>query len=184
VLLVGSFLGAAEVQGHADNASIDYLEVFAEYNLQVLTDTETSLQYIKADNILSGTTDLVTYDDYSGPLQVANSKSYRIAMLRENNEFTTHKLAYRLTTLHKPPQVLELDLLTRDNAVKQYEEQYEGVRHEDYVSERILLPGNDGVKLPVTLLYSKVAVRSQKSNCVLLHSTGADPALGHNFSEA
>jgi hypothetical protein len=71
-LSIGDFLGAVEMRGHADNASIDYLEVFAECNLQVLTDTETSLQYIKANNIHSGTTDLVTYDDDdSGSLQAA-----------------------------------------------------------------------------------------------------------------
>lgn len=181
-LPVGPFLGAVEVQGHSLTSSIESFELFAEHNLLMLTDNETSLQYIKADNLTNGESAMVTYEDYSGPLQLANSKSYRITV-DSDNVFNSEKFLYRLATLHRPTQVIEFDLTTRMNSVKYSLLTYTGVNHDNYTSERILLPANDGEKIPVTLLYSKVAVRGQKKNTVLLHTTGADPMTNHNFCE-
>ena len=179
--LTGDFLGAEVYLSHDNNVLIEHMESFHKHLVQILTDTETSLQYIQVQNLESGGKDLVTYSDYEGHLKIANNKSYRINLLPENQNYFSETFKYKLSTLHSPNQILNYDLNSRTNDLEDLEEYIKGVNLSDYTSERIVLPANDQERIPLTLVYNKKFVKSG-DNFMVLHTSGGDTENWHKFT--
>jgi oligopeptidase B len=178
--LSGQFLGAEVFRTPQAHTYIQHLETLRKHIVQVLRDTDTSLQYIQVDNLQSGERQLVTYEQFQGELQVANSKSYRLHLLPQS--YDADDFTYRLSTLHHPDRVMSLHLPTRRNKVVKLDKYYPDLRPEDYGSERIVLSANDGERIPVTLIYHKD--RLGKKNPVILQTYGSAPvSQTHQFSK-
>ena len=177
--LSGLFLGAEVFKAPQAHVYIQHLETLRKHVVQILRDTETSLQYVQVDNLQSGERQLVTYEQFQGELQVANNKSYRLHLLPQN--YDADDFTYRLSTLHHPDRVMSLHLPTRKNKVVKLDKYYPDLRPEDYGSERIVLSANDGERIPITLIYHKS--RLGKKNPLVLHTYGSAPASQtHQFS--
>ena len=177
----GDFLGAITQVPHRENVYIEHLEAYEDFLVYILTDTDTSLQYIQVDNFSSGTTDIVSYDKYEGQLKVANNKSYRIKIASDCQNYYDSNLKYLLSTLHCPEQLINYELPTRTNTVLDLSYKISNVRIEDYTSERIVLPANDGVLIPVTLIYHKRSVKTGDMAVGIVQSYGGDIENNHNF---
>lgn len=179
VELSDKFLGATVFRPPQPQVYIQHLETLRRHIIQILRDTTTSLQYIQVDNLHNGEQQLVTYDQFQGELQVANNKSYRLHLMKQ--DYDGDEFAYRLSTLHHPDRVMSLNLPTRRNKVVKLDRYYPDLRPEDYGSERIVLGANDGERIPVTLIYHKD--RLGKKNPILLHTNGSAPSSEtHQFS--
>lgn len=179
--LIGEFMGAKTHIAHRNNISIDFLETYKENSVQILTDTDTSLQYIQVENLVSGSKDLVNYDTYEGQLKIANNKSYRIHVMPEKQDYFSHFFNYKLSVLHSPNKLLKYNLNTRSNEMLDLEQQINGVRLEDYASERIVLLANDKERIPVTLIYNKKFAQSGSESNVVMHTYGGETKNTHNF---
>jgi oligopeptidase B len=175
------FLGASAYIPHNENVYIEHLEAYSNHLVEILIDTETSLQYIQVENSSLGTTDIVSYDKYEGQLKVANNKSYRIKMDGGFQDYNDKNFRYVLSTLHSPEQIISYDLDTRTNDVLDYYYTIPGVRLENYTSERIVLPANDGVMIPITLVYHKKNVKTGNNAVGIVQSFGGDIENSHNF---
>ena len=180
--LMGNFLGAQTYVPHNTNVYIEHVEAYEDHLVQFLIDNSTSLQYIQVDNFSFGTSDVVAYDKYEGQLKVANNKSYRIRLDANNQNFCDENFRYILSTLHSPEQLIAYDLKTRNNQVLDYLYSVPGVRLQDYTSERIVLPANDGELIPITLVYHKKNVKTGKNAIGVIQSFGSDIQACHNFS--
>ena len=179
--ILGSFLGAATHTPHNPKVYIEHIEAYEGFLVQILTDTDTSLQYIQVDNFVTGASDIVAYDKYEGQLKVANNKSYRIKIAGDSQNYYDKSFRYLLSTLHSPEQIISYDLETRTNTVLDHAYFVPEVRIEDYTSERIVLPANDGEMIPVTIIYHKKNVRTGDGAAAIVHSFGGNLEGSHNF---
>lgn len=179
--LTTDFLGAEVYTPCSDTVSIISIETFKNYIIMILTDTDTSLEYIKLINLKNSSTAVVSYQDYEGQLKIANNKSYRINQTPTAYSYDSENFVYQLSTLHAPNKIINYNMNTLQNTVLSLEYLLPDVRLEDYTSERIILPANDGERIPVTLIYNKNLVRKNKDNYVVIQSCGADRDNFHNY---
>lgn len=175
------FLGAKVHISHNPQVYIEHVEAFRDHLVSILIDSETSLQHIQVDNFSTGTSDVVAYDKYEGQLKVANNKSYRIELDGATQDYDSKEFRYALSTLHSPEQFIAYNLDTRMNKVVDFKYTIPGVRIEDYISERIVLPANDGVMIPLTLVYNKRNVKSGNQASGIVYVYGGALEDSHNF---
>lgn len=175
------FLGAKVFRPHNSQVYIEHVEAFKDHLVSILIDTDNSMQHIQVDNFLNESTDIVAYDKYEGSLKVANNKSYRIKLDQTDQEFYGQSFNYILSTLHCPDQKISYDLKTRMNKVLSYSYEVPEVRIQDYTSERIVLPANDGELIPVTLIYNKRNVATGDKAAAIVESYGGEVENSHNF---
>jgi oligopeptidase B len=175
------FMGAKVHTPHSPGVYIEHVEAFKDHLVSILTDTETSLQHIQVDTFSTGSTDIVSYDKYEGSLKVANSKSYRLKLDSSVQDYLSNNFAYILSTLHAPDQLIRYDLDTRVNKLITHSFEVPGIHIQDYSSERIVLPANDGTKIPLTLVYNKKEVKTGKQAAGIIDSYGGDIENSHNF---
>ena len=176
-----SFLGAKPHLPHNPSVYIEHIEAFRDHLVSILIDCSTSLQHIQVDNFSTSTTDIVSYDKYEGSLKVANSKSYRLKLDQGCQDFNSNSFAYILSTLHSPDQLIAYNLDTRLNTLISHNYEIPGVRVQDYTSERIVLPANDGEMIPVTLIYNKKLVKTGNQAAGIVESYGGDIENSHNY---
>jgi len=179
--LQSDFLGAQVFRPHSAQVYIEHIEAYKDHLISILIDTENSMQHIQVDNFSTGSTDIVAYDKYEGALKVANNKSYRIKLDQTEQDYYSGSFNYVLSTLHSPDQQIGYDLHTRANEVLRTVYDVPGVRLQDYTSERIVLPANDGVLIPVTLIYHKKNVKTGDKAAAIIESYGGDIENSHNF---
>jgi protease II len=121
-------------------------------------------------NLISGTKEVVAYDDYKGELAVATNKSYRIQLLPHTQQYYSDIFKYQLDTLHRPARLMSYNMATKISESEEYLEQFTpSLIPEDYISERIQLPANDGAIIPATIVYNRKYVRPS-DNVAIVHT--------------
>jgi oligopeptidase B len=109
-----------------------------------------------------------------------SKNSYRIsfpegsytANLGANPEFDTTSIHFNYTSLVTPPSVFDFDLATRERTLLKATEVPGGFDRANYVSERIEATAQDGVKVPISLVYRKGLVKDGKAP-IYLYSYGS-----------
>jgi len=72
-----------------------------------------------------------------------------------NLDFSAHTLRYSYTSLRQPYQVLEFDLISKKKKILKEQEVVGGHDAESYESKRLWATGEDGTKIPISLVYKK-----------------------------
>lgn len=90
-----------------------------------------------------------------------------------NPDFDTEILRYTYNSLITPTQVVDFNMRTREKYIQKELEVLGGEFHkENYVSERIWAPAQDGTKIPITMVHRK-ELKRDGSNPVLLYAYGS-----------
>jgi oligopeptidase B len=89
-----------------------------------------------------------------------------------NKEFNTELFRYRYSSLTTPWTYYDYNFKTRDKTTIKQQEIPSGYNPKDYQSERIWIPSQDGVEIPVSIVYKKGFSKDGK-NPMFLTAYGA-----------
>jgi len=89
-----------------------------------------------------------------------------------NKEFNTDKFRFTYSSLTNPRTFYDYNFKTKEKIVVKRDEIPSGYNPNDYQSERIWIPSQDGTKIPVSIVYKKGLVKDG-SNPMLLYAYGA-----------
>ncbi len=106
--------------------------------------------------------------------------AYR-ANLGTNLEFDTTTLRFDYTSMKTPLSIYDYDMVTKTKTLLKQEEVLGGFKPDDYVTERLYAPADDGTEIPLSIVYGK-GIRRDGQNPLLLYGYGAyglsiDPAF-------
>lgn len=90
-----------------------------------------------------------------------------------NPEFDTNLLRYVYNSLVSPSSVYEYDMVTRQKTLLKQQEVVGGHDPSDYHSQRIWATAEDGVQVPISLVYKKSTFTKDGKNPLLLYSYGS-----------
>ncbi len=94
------------------------------------------------------------------------------AYLNETPEYTSSTLRYGYTSLNRPTSVFEYDMTSEKSTLLKQQEIPGGFNPDDYTVERVWATANDGVKVPMSVVYKK-GLNKDGSNPALLYSYGS-----------
>lgn len=148
-----------EIIPHRDSVTIDGFDVFEEY--LVIYEREKGLKKIRVIG-LDGNTDY--YIDFPEPTYTLQPA--------DNPEFRTNILRFEYSSLITPKTVFDYHMGTRARELKKQLEVLGGYDPAQYCSERIYAQTEDGVLIPISLVYRKNMERDG-NNPLLLMGYGA-----------
>ena len=98
-----------------------------------------------------------------------------------NLEFDTTTLRFEYTSMKTPLSIYDYNMATRAKTLLKREEVLGGFNTDNYVTERLYAPAQDGTEIPLSIVYRKGTQRDGK-NPLLLYGYGAyglsiDPAF-------
>jgi oligopeptidase B len=127
---------------HRSSVLLEDLEIFNEY--MVLTERENGLSRIRIQS-WDGTKDFYLPVD---------GETYTL-YTSTNVDFNTTKLRYVFNSLTNPSSVLEYDMETGEKFILKEQEVLGDFNKENYVSKRLWATADDGVKVPISIVYHK-----------------------------
>ncbi len=95
-----------------------------------------------------------------------------------NPKFDTPLLHYQYTSMTTPDSVYEYNMNTRKKKLLKQEEILGGFKPENYTTERLWAKAEDGVKIPLSIVYRK-GLKKDGSNPLLLYGYGS---YGHTMT--
>jgi oligopeptidase B len=95
------------------------------------------------------------------------------AYVGTNPEFDTDLLRFGYNSLVSPSSVYEYDMVARQKTLLKQQEVVGGHEPSDYHSERIWAKAEDGVLVPISLVYQKSTFSKTGKNPVLLYAYGS-----------
>ncbi|MBT8259860.1 MAG: oligopeptidase B, partial [Bacteroidia bacterium] len=144
-----------ELIPHRENVLLEGIEIFKDF--LVISERENGLNKIRIkrwDNT----------DDYYIPF---NSETYT-AYTTTNVDFNTSILRYSYNALNTPASVIDFDMVNKTIEIKKEQEVLGGkFNKENYRTERIWANANDGVKVPVSIVYHKNTKKTDKTPLIL-----------------
>lgn len=144
-----------EVIGHRPNVIMEELDVFKDH--LIVTEREDGLSRLR----------VIRWDDHSEHYITFRDPAYSV-FTTQNFDFETDQLRFGYTSLTTPYSLYDYDLNTRERVLrKQIEVLGEEFSPDNYISERILIPVRDGVKVPVSIVYRKGFKRNGKAPTLL-----------------
>lgn len=154
-----------EVVPHREDVLLEDIDIFK--NHLVLSERTNGLNQIRITR-WDGT------DDYYLPF---NNETYTVGT-GHNPEFDTAILRYGYNSLTTPSSVIDFNMNTRESEIKKEQEVPDpGFKKENYVSERVWAVAEDGVKIPVSMIYRKGMIQDG-NNPLLLYAYGS---YGHTI---
>ena len=111
-------------------------------------------------------------------------KTHSVYVSWHNLDYETKELRYHYSSMTTPPSVIDFNFKTGKKTVKKVKEVLGGFKKENYFSERVFATSEDGVKIPVSLVYKK-GVKKDGSAPLLLNGYGSygysrDPEFSSN----
>jgi oligopeptidase B len=94
-----------------------------------------------------------------------------------NPEFDTETLRFGYSSMTTPGSVFDYNMKTRERELKKQQPVLGEFNASDYISERIFATAQDGVKVPISLVYKKGFERNGSAPC-LLYAYGS---YGHSI---
>lgn len=132
-----------EVIGHREDVLLQDIEIFKEY--LVVEERRNGLNEIR----------IKRWDDTLDYYLPFNNETYT-AFPIQNIEFDTQILRYSYNSLTTPASVIDFHMQTKEKEVKKEVEVLGGkFDKENYESKRLWATAEDGVKVPVSLVYKK-----------------------------
>lgn len=154
---------------HRSSVLLEDLEIFNEY--MVLTERENGLSRIRIQS-WDGTKDFYLPVD---------GETYTL-YTSTNLDFNTTKLRYVFNSLTNPSSVLEYDMETGEKFILKEQEVLGDFNKENYVSKRLWATADDGVKVPISIVYHK-KTNLRPSTPILQYAYGSyGSTIDPNFS--
>ncbi len=102
----------------------------------------------------------------------------------ENLEFDTKLLRFKYMSMTTPDTIYDYDMVQQDLIFKKQKPVLGGFESKNYVTERIFAPTEDGIQVPISLVYKKGLSKDGSAPC-LLYGYGAygaslDPTFNSN----
>ena len=94
------------------------------------------------------------------------------ASLNGNPEFNANTIRYTYTSLNRPSTLFEYDINTQITETLKTQEIPSGFNPDDYTVERLWATAQDGVKVPLAIVYKK-GLKKDGTNPALLYSYGS-----------
>jgi len=148
-----------EVIAHNKDVKIDYIDVFDKY-LAAQT-RKNGLNEILIMNLADGKTKTINFPEPVYTASMTGTPEYASATLR-----------YRYTSLNRPNTVYDYDFAKDESIKLKVQEIPGGFNPDDYTVERVWATANDGVKVPMSVVYKK-SLKKDGSNPALLYSYGS-----------
>ena len=90
-----------------------------------------------------------------------------------NVDFNTNVLRYGFNSLSDPPSVIDFNMETKEKTIRKEQKVLDpNFKKENYISERVWAKGEDGEKIPISLVYKKGLEKNSK-NPLLLYGYGS-----------
>lgn len=148
-----------EVIPHNKDVKIDFIDVFDKF-LAAQT-RKNGLNEILILNLADGKTKTINFPEPVYTASIMGTPEYNSATLR-----------YRYTSLNRPNTVYDYDI-AKDQSIKLKEQEIPGgFNAGDYTVERLWATAQDGVKVPMSVVYKK-SLKKDGSNPALLYSYGS-----------
>ncbi|MEM1001130.1 MAG: S9 family peptidase [Bacteroidota bacterium] len=149
-----------ELIAHRENVLVEGIDIFQDY--LVISERSNGLNLIRV-------LDWNSEEDYYIPFE---SETYT-AFTSINVEFDTTKLRFNYNSLTNPASVIEFDMKDESMTVLKEQEVLGGqFDKNNYESERIWADAEDGIKVPISLVYRK-GIKLDGSNPLLQYAYGS-----------
>lgn len=148
-----------EVIPHRDVALIENFELFKKY--LVIDERINGLTQLRIINVKDNTEHYVDFEE----------QAYT-AWISTNPEFNTEVLRFGYSSMTTPNSTFDYNMYTKDKKLMKQQEVVGDFKPEDYTSERLFAPADDGTQIPVSLVYRKGIVKSG-DNPLLLYGYGS-----------
>ena len=160
-----------DVIAHRDDVLLESFELFRDY--LVLEERKQGLMNIR---ILSWFGQGDHYLNFGEPTYLAE--------IGENPDFNTPMLRYVYTSMTTPNSVYDYNMDTREKVLMKQEEVLGRFNRDRYCTERVWARANDGIEVPISLVYKK-GCQKDGNNPLLLYGYGSYGAtMDANFSSS
>jgi len=162
------------MQTSITETGIDSWEEVIPHRKDVLfEDYEVFSKFLALQERKNGLTELrVMSHDGSSDYYVEFKEQAYLAYLSTNMDFNTDILRYGYTSLTIPNSVYDYNMNTKDAELLKRQEVVGGYNPDDYFAERLFAEAEDGVKIPISLVYKK-GVERDGSNPLVLYGYGS-----------
>lgn len=149
-----------EVIPHREDVLLEDMDIFKNY--LVLSERYNGLNRIR----------IMSWDNQEDYYLPFDNETYT-AYTGTNPDFDTNILRYGYNSLTTPASVIDFDMKTKESEVKKEQEvQDPNFNKENYLSERIWATAEDGIKIPMSVVYKK-GIQRDGSNPVLQYAYGS-----------
>lgn len=132
------------------------------HDFYVLVERENGLPELTVVNLANGEKRRITFPE---PV-------YTVAP-QINKEFKTGKFRYAYQSLVTPASVVDYDLEKRTSTLLKQTEVPGGYDPANYASERVWATANDGIKIPISVVYRKDLKKADGSNPLYVYAYGS-----------
>jgi len=148
-----------EVVPHRQGILLQKVAAFRDFI--VLSERENAVNRLVVIDINDGSDHVIGFDESAHDVWVG-----------DNREFDSNLLRFGYTSMTTPRSVYDYDMTTGERELKKRDEVLGGYNPEDYLSDRIMVPGRDGVEVPLSIIRRKDFV-FDGSAPLLLHAYGS-----------
>jgi oligopeptidase B len=144
---------------HRDNVLLESIEIFDDF--LVVDEVENGLTKLRIINWSSNSEHYIDFgeDTYT-------------AYISANKVFDTNILRYGYSSLTTPNSIYDYNLQTKEKKLLKQDDVVGNFNPSDYLAKRIHAEANDGVKIPISLVYKK-GMKKNGDNPLLLYSYGS-----------
>ncbi len=148
-----------ELVSHRDDVTLEDVTLFKDF--LVILERDYGLRQIYVRNLVSG-------EDYRIGFHEA---TYGLS-LSDNPDFNSSRLRFKYNSLVTPASIYDYDLVTRERELKKIDEVGGGYDPSQYETSRTFAQTEDGLQVPVSIVYHKNMIRDG-SNPVCLYGYGS-----------
>ena len=149
-----------DVIPHRDKTLLEDIEIFKDY--LVVDERSDGLNHIN----------IKRWDGSADYYLPFDNETYTV-YTSINPDFDTQKLRYSYNSLNTPPSVVEFDMGSKEKKILKEAEVLGGTfDKEDYTTRRIWATADDGIKVPISLIYKK-GLQLDGSNPLLQYAYGS-----------
>lgn len=149
-----------EVIPHREDVLLENIEIFNDY---LVTDERTQgLNKLR----------VIPWNNPSAEYFIPFEEETYTAYIGNNPQFDSKVLRYGYSSLTTPSSVLEFNLETREKTLLKEQEIVGGYDKTQYRSERVWAVAEDGVRVPISLVY-RADMKQDTGNPVLLYGYGS-----------
>jgi oligopeptidase B len=150
----------------------NWKEIIPQRDDVLLEDFSVFKNFLAINERKNGST-MMRIIDNSGQDYYINFKEEAYAVYLSNNpEFETDLVRYSYTSLTTPTSIYDFDTRSKTSELLKRQEVVGGYNPDDYFTERLFAPANDGKLIPISLVYKK-GLQKDGNNPLLLSGYGS-----------
>lgn len=115
----------------------------------------------------------LSHDFATAPQEIAFPEPTYAAAAHDNRNFDTTQFRYSYTSLVSPPSIYDFDTETGTSVLLKQQEVPGGFDPAHYASERLWVEAQDGVRIPVSLVYSRDRFHRDAANPLYIYGYGS-----------